>query len=134
MSDALTIFPYKHKDSNDKPHAFKWQQGQSKYEVYSSTLDDLGIAVLVPHCIETFNKLDTVISTKTHKGPSCFKVFPRTLSVPLQAMWDVVKDDLEDFAETTAKFREYLEAFIAAHATEDDRHNLLQQIMNAQKP
>jgi len=128
----MTSFPFTKDHTERRSEAVKWQQGNAKYEVYAPTLDTAELSVLVPHCIETKNKVRKVVSNEAHLGPSYFKVFARTLSITLAAIWSqLVQDQREDSAE---EFDATLQDFIGCHATAEDRHDLVAQLMKPTKP
>ena len=110
-----------------------WQVGNTKYEIHTPELDDLDIAVFLPHCLDVRNKVLSAVSTENHKATSLFRVFPRTISAVLRSMWDnlatVVPNDPNE-----EHFVGVLRDFIAAHATEEDRHELVAQLRTARKP
>ena len=111
--------------------ALKWQQGNNKYEIHVSTLDNLELSTIVPHCLDILDKVLSVVSTDNHKGPSLFKVFPRTLTTAVKTIYEGIK--IEHVAGLIAAnanattdsedaFKDVLKLFIAAHATPDDQH------------
>jgi hypothetical protein len=114
----------------------KWNHSNSKYEIHTTLLTSIEMKDLLMHCIEVRNKINTVISTESHRGPSLHRVFPRTLSVVLRAVWDqLIVEAVPDAAEVTAdQFDQRLKEFIAAHATAEDRYDLVQQLRTARKP
>jgi hypothetical protein len=66
------------------------------------------------------------------------QVLPRTLSIPLVGVWEQVVQEYKaanpDEDESLESFAKTLKAFIACHATEDDRHKLVSVIQYASKP
>ena len=91
MSNIL--IPWKALEPDSYKETIKWSHGHGRYEIYMPTLDDLDLAVLLPHCLNVLNKVKKVVTTNNHLGPSLFQVFPRTLSIVLQSVWDVIIDD-----------------------------------------
>jgi hypothetical protein len=51
--------------------------------------------------------------------------------VPLTATWDQVSKEFPMEAETIYNFNILLSQFFKAHSTDDDRHDLIDQICNA---
>jgi hypothetical protein len=82
MNTTYTLFPWK---------KVKWMEGNNKYEIFSSTLEDASIEILLPHCIGVKGKVKREVSVEKQLGPSLFKVFPRTLDTPLLAVWDFMQ-------------------------------------------
>jgi len=110
----------------------------SKYEIHTKILQSIEIEHFLPHCLAFCNKIDTIIGVEAHKGPSFFRAFPCTLSLVLHAVWDQIildanKNDDFDNAETIVNFDHRLHEFIAAHVTDNDCHELLQQLRFAKK-
>jgi hypothetical protein len=92
------------------------------------------LQMLLPHCLEARRKILAVSSVEAHQGPSQFRVFPRTLSIVLYSIWDVIID-VGDYTEDTDGFNEALQMFIASHCrTAEDRHDLVQQLREPHKP
>jgi hypothetical protein len=89
MMTIPCTFPWK-KPSQSELYtlAVKWSQGNSKYEIYVATLEDMDNETLLPHCIDVKGNVQKEVSNDDHLGPSLFKVFPRTLSIPLMAVRD----------------------------------------------
>jgi hypothetical protein len=60
------------------------------------------------------------------------------MSMPLQSSWKQMLQDYdethEDTITTIDDFHAALQAFFAGHATEDDRHDLLESLRLAIKP
>jgi hypothetical protein len=50
------------------------------------------------------------------------------------AVWDQVVNDLNDNAHTVANFDQAIKDFVACHATDQDRHELVQQLLHPTKP
>ena len=92
MNQAYTLLPWKKPGLADNEYAtsVKWQQNNSKYEIYSTTLEDMDVDKVVQHCLDVKGKIRKEVSNNNHLGPGYFKAFPRTLSVPLMAVWDTV--------------------------------------------
>jgi hypothetical protein len=113
---------------------FKWQQGNTKYEIHAHTLEDLDIEDLLPHRLEIKTKVTKEVHNNTHLGPALFKVFPRTLSLPLAAIWDQLVVNYTNDDHTEANFDDKLREFIACDATDQVRHELVQQLLHPMKP
>ena len=135
------IIPYSTKvaESSEKMETIKWSHGNSKYEIHTMLLKSIELKDLLPHCLDVRNKINTVVSTEAHRAPSFYRVFPRTLSIVLRAVWDQLitesqEDDELDGNETSENFDQRLCEFIAAHATPEDRYDLVQQLRTAKKP
>ena len=83
------------------------------------------VALLLPHCLVFKTKVKQAVPSEAHHAVSFFRVFPRTLSAPLLAIWEQILADLPDSKQSTATgFDTALKAFIFTHATEEDRHDL----------
>ena len=121
---------------DEKRDTFKWTVGNnSKYETQLKVLTSLELEHLVPHVLEVKTKVDAAVGTVNHKGPSLYKVFPRTLSLVLRSVWDqIIADAPAGAPETEATFAERAKEFIAVHATVEDRHDLIQQLRVVRKP
>jgi hypothetical protein len=71
---------------------------------------------LLPHCLEVRRKILAISSVEAHKGPSQFRIFPRTLSMVLQSIWDIIID-VGDNTKDTDGFDEASQTFIASNCT-----------------
>lgn len=127
---AGELFPFKIED-RAKPETVKWRQQNTNYEIHTTLLEDLDVSLLLPHCINVRDKIDTVVTNNNHRAVSFFTVFPRTISRVLRSMWNIIVQDM-DF--TTENFDQALRTFIAGHSTPEDQHELLQQLRNPRKP
>jgi hypothetical protein len=130
------IFPHK-KDNTLEQYddtTFKWQQGNTKNEIHAHTLENLDIEDLLPHGLEVKTKVTKEVHNNAHLGPAFFKVFPRTLSLPLAAIWDQLVVNYTNDDHTEANFDHKLREFIAYHATDQDHHELVQQLLHPMKP
>jgi hypothetical protein len=131
--DVNCVMPWVKPKNDGYAEAIKWQQENARYKIYSWIIEDMEMDTLLPHCLEVRRKILAVSSLEAHQGPSQFRVFPRTLSMVLQSIWDVIID-VRDFNEDTDGFDEALLTFIASHCTAEDRHNLVQQLRIPHKP
>jgi hypothetical protein len=132
--DVNYIMPWvKPKNDGYAEASIKWQQDNAHYKIHSWILKDMEIDTLLPHCLEVRRKILAVSSVEAHQGPSQFRVFPRTLSMVLQSICDVIID-VGDYTEDTDGFDEALQMWIASHCTAEDRHDLVQQLRKPHKP
>ena len=132
-NNNFTLIDWKKKIPEGPEENIKWQIANGKYEMHSPRLNDLDISVLLPHCVDTRNKILSAVSSDNHKAASLFRVFPRTISFVLRAIWDNIIQDIPNDA-TEEEFDLCLKDFIAAHVTAEDRHDLLSQLRMARKP
>ncbi|KAG7345533.1 hypothetical protein IV203_033064 [Nitzschia inconspicua] len=120
---------------NDLPSQRKWTHQNSSYEIYAYTLRGASAQEVVTHCAEIKQQVHQAVSNDNHLGPSCFKIFPRTLAVSLSAVWKRAVEDLgTNHAQTVANFDEAIKNFVGAHASTQDRHALVQQLVHPTKP
>ena len=137
MTDNTIVFPFKVPDAEDKYHeAIKWTITNTKYEIHVPELTSFELEHLLPHCLLVKNKIASVVGTAAHQGPSLYRAFPRTLSPVLQGVWQQIITDTPagEVAETVAHFDNRIRELVAVHSTEEDQHDLLQQLRNARKP
>jgi hypothetical protein len=66
----------------------RWTRGNSKYEIYSSTLEAIELEAILAHCKLVKHKIKRVVSTAAHLGPSYFEVFPRILEQEMEDAWE----------------------------------------------
>ena len=125
------IFPWI-KSTTGTPLSFKWIQDSQCYEIHSPKLVSFELEDLLPHCLEVRQRVITVCAENDHKGPSLYQILGRTLATPLRALWETITSGITQFS--VANFDLSLRAFIAATATSDDKHELLQQLRNPSKP
>ena len=132
---GTSLFPWAVSKSGTPPSAIKWSVHNSRYEIHAHTLDGLEVALLLPHCLVFKTKVKQAVSSESHYAISFFCVFPRTLSEPLLAIWQQIIADLStDDQSTVAGFDTALKSFIATHVTDEDRHDLTQQLRLPKKP
>ena len=122
------------KEDDSPKETFKWSIGNSKYEIHSTVLSSIAHKDLIPHCLSVRHHILNNVSSVNHKGPSLFRVFPRTLSIVLQGTWDNIIDDDANQAETTNNFDARIRDFIAAHCAEEDRYEAVQELRKCRKP
>lgn len=110
----------------------KWTQVSEEYETDLSSYSRLVEAFdMLPHVMCMFDKMDAAVGTESHKGPSLFHVFPRTLSKYLRIDWynvihDAKADSNVQYDESPASFDACIREFIALHSTpRDPPHELL---------
>ena len=125
--------------NEDRLEAIKWTRGTSRYEVYVSILHSLELGEVLPHSMSVRDKVLTTVNTDAQKGPSLYKVFPRTMTPVLRVTWDQVNQEADnnpdvDNTMTIENFDARLREFIAAHATAEDRYNLVQHLRACGKP
>jgi len=131
---ANIVIPYQVHETDDYVETIKWSHGNTKYEIHTKLLNSIELKDLLMHCLDVHNKVNTVISTENHRGPSLHRVFPRTLSLILRAVWDQLITEAAAEEESAEQFKQRLREFIAAHATAEDRYNLVQQMRTSKKP
>ena len=111
--DVPQVFPFKQSSEDAlRTEAIKWTiaQSKTKYEVYVHTLKEFELEKLLPHCLEIKAKINSVVGTQSHMGPSMYQVFPRSLSPVLQGVWNhvVVGAPAAKAEETVAHFENRL--------------------------
>jgi hypothetical protein len=107
--------------NTQKEHSLKWtNQDGTRYEIHCDQLESMELKDLVPHCLLIRNKVMKAVQTNAHQGPSLYEVFPRTLSMTLQGIWDTVIADAGNHGQTLANFNHRMNEFISLHATAED--------------
>jgi hypothetical protein len=90
---------------------------------------------IVSHCLTVMHKIDARVGNNAaNRFASNMNMFPRTLSLPHVATWDTVHVDHPLAAQDVACFQQAIWHFIAVHATDEDRHELLDYICSVAKP
>ena len=119
-----------------KKEPIRWTRANTKYEVYTATLDSTELEAMLTHCKLVKHKIQRAVSTNAHLGPSYFEVFPRTLEQEMEDAWEPAVAALgADFVQTAETFENALKKFIVAHASSSgSRHALVQQISHPTKP
>ena len=134
-TNGTTLFPWAVTKSGTLPSAIKWSVSTSCYKIHMHTLDGLEVSLLLPHCLGFKTEVKQAVSNKSHHAVSLFRVFPRTLSAPLLSIWEQILSDLPSGAQASMDgFDTALKAFVASHATDEDCHNLTQQLCLPKKP
>ena len=124
LNNLTVIVPWEKVKAADQEKSVKWQVANTKYEIFIDKLESIDTGSLVEHCTSVRNKVLSTVSTENHKAPSLFKVFERTISFVLRTIWDnIVAEAAEN--PTEENFDQCMKDFIAAHATPEDRHDLL---------
>jgi hypothetical protein len=127
--------PWQKTTGRARKEPIRWTRGNSKYELYSATLESVELEDVLAHCKLVKHKVRQVVSNNNHLGPSYFEVFPRTLEQELEDAWQPAVEALGVApAQTVANFDTALKSFIAHHATSRDRHALVQQLSHPTKP
>jgi hypothetical protein len=124
------LIPWTKYNSDAHVETIKWSQGNSKYEIYILVLEDIELKCVLPHCMDVRTKVEQVVSAEAHLAPSLFRVFPRIISNVLRTIgtiWEAILQD-EDHKETVNGFEICILAFLASHATVEDRHELVTQL------
>ena len=128
-------FPMEWETPDNHPESIKWSLGRAKHEIYHHTLARFELGHIVTHCLSVLHKVDKEVGDDDDDRFTSYKiVFPRTLSIPLLATWDQLCVDFPLLDEKPESFRSLIKHFIEAHATDDDRHELLDSIRHAHKP
>jgi hypothetical protein len=131
---SILIIPWKKTTSEGQQmETIKWTHVNSRYEIHAPVLEVLELSTLLPHCLEIKAKIESVVTTVAHIGPSLFRVFPRTISIVLRSIWDIIIHD-DNPNETVNDFDTTIRTFISSHATPEDRHELVQQLRSPRKP
>jgi hypothetical protein len=118
----------------------RWTILRSKFEIHVVVLEQVELNDIVPHCLGVLHKIDGQVGLDSDDRhvTSYHQVLSRTMSMPLQSYWKQVITDYdethEDAISTIDDFNAVLRAFFASHATEDDRHDLLESLRSAMKP
>jgi hypothetical protein len=141
MINTIKLFPIKIPEDAEGvvPQSIKWKVGTSSYEIHMVILKSIEMKDVVPHSVKFQSQVLGAVPVPFHQVHSLYTQFPRTLSGPLQAVWDNIISEAEadeevDTQETDINFQTRLKEFIAAHATEHDRHDLIDQITHPTKP
>jgi hypothetical protein len=109
MTTTDNLFSYKSSKEADKGESIKWTCGNTKYECQLRILESLDLQEMIPHCLQVISKVNFTVGNDHHKGQSYFKVFPRTLSMILEPVWDQIveetrNDNDADIAQSTKTF------------------------------
>jgi hypothetical protein len=109
--------------------------GATKHEIVSPILTKFELGHILAHCLTVMHKIDARVGNHpANRFTLYMNVFPRTLSLPHVATWDTVLVDHPLAAQNVASFHGAIRHFIAAHATDEDHHELLEYICSATKP
>jgi hypothetical protein len=92
MTTTDNLFSYKSKETS-KEESIKWTCGNTKYECHLRTLESFDLQEMIPHCLRVLSKVNTAVEIENHKGQSYFKVFPRTLSIILEPVWNQLVEE-----------------------------------------
>ena len=68
-NNNFILIDWKKKIPEGPEENIKWQIANGKYEMHSPRLNDLDISVLLPHCVDTRNKILSAVSSDNALGP-----------------------------------------------------------------
>jgi hypothetical protein len=110
-------------------------KGAVKHEIGSPILSKFELGNIVVHCLTVMHMIDACIGNNAaNHFASYMNVFPHTLLLPHVVTWDTVTVDHALAAQDMASFQQAIWHFIAVHATDKDRHKLLDYIRCIAKP
>jgi hypothetical protein len=135
--DMFASFPLElMPETKRNQETIKWTLGANqKHEIVSTILNQFEPGYIVAHCLQVMHKVNTRVGDDDgRKFQSYRTVLPRTLSIPLLAVWENIQVDFPLQANTVAAFHQQVRHFIAANATENDRLDLVAYLRKAQKP
>ena len=112
----------------------KWRQGNNGYETVAHTLNLIEANEILPHFFNVRRKIMQVVTTAAHQGQSLFRVYPRTLSLNLQSVWDNVMVDHPPPDNTPASFDATFRHFLAVHSDDGAQNDLVKFLRNVKKP
>ena len=95
MTSPTELFPFSTASLDAYPESIKWSRGNSKYEIYLTTLKSTELQHLVPHCLNFRTKVLAAVGNANHQATSLFDVFGRTLSLMLSGVWDQLIADAD---------------------------------------
>ena len=75
---TLQTFP-----ESQQLRSIKWKQNNTSYEIWVSILDSIEPQIVLPHCVTICEQILREVYTEAHRATSLFKIFKRTLSLPL---------------------------------------------------
>jgi hypothetical protein len=113
-----------------------WTLPLGKLEVYVPLLAKYDWHDIVSHCVTAMFHIEAKVTTPAERYLLYQDVFPRTLSIPLRATWDniVAEHPLKAGTRNVQGFQGLICLFIKAHATDDDRCELVDYLRHAPKP
>ena len=134
--DNHAVFPLILKDSSNE-YPVKWKVANTTYEAHLSRLDRIESGAVIQHCHQVLHRVRDAVASAAHMGPSLFRVFPRTLSIPLTSIWDQVLADplhVGQGQNTREDFEVFAKAFVAAHTSPEERYDAVMQLRTYTKP
>ena len=98
MSDVAAVFHFKvlkEEEDHEHPDEITWSINNSKHEICQPALAAINLRDVLPHCAQVKSKALKQASNANHQGPSLCRVFPRTLSLVLDAVWNQIIADAD---------------------------------------
>jgi hypothetical protein len=134
VSASAGSFPLLWDETARKQELIKWTTGKDKHEISVSILYKVDVPEIVAHVLSVMHKVNLQVGEDEDRYSSYAVVMPRTLSSPLLAVWKYINKKHPKVATTVQGFEKMIKYFIKAHATDEDRHDLLAQLRSAHKP
>jgi hypothetical protein len=135
---STDLFSIEWDETKTNTETVKWALGANgamKHEIVSPTLTKFELGHIVAHCLTVMHKINARVGNHpANRFTSYMNAFPCTLSLPHVATWDTIVVDHPLAAPDVASFQGAIQQFIAVHATDEDRHELLEYIRNSTKP
>jgi hypothetical protein len=133
---AKTSFPLELDPVASHYENVKWTLTTGRQEVHVPLLAKYELPDVVAHCLNVMFRIDAKVTTPLERYLSYQDVFPRTLSIPLRATWDniVAEHPLAMGLRNVQGFHGLIRFFVAAHATDNDCHGLVNHLRQAPKP
>jgi hypothetical protein len=106
----------------------------TKHEIVSPILSKFELGNIVAHCLTVMHKIDAHVGNNAaNRFAPYMNVFPHTLSLPHVVTWDTVLVDHPLAVQDVATFQQAIWHLIVMHATDEDRHELLDYICSIAK-
>jgi hypothetical protein len=131
------LFSVEYDKTKVTTETIKWTlgaNGATKHEIVSPILSNFELGNIVAHCLAVMHKIDACVGNHAANHFALYmNVFPCTLLLLHVATWDTVLVDHPLAAQDMASFQQAIWHFIAVHATDEDRHELLDYIWSIAK-
>jgi hypothetical protein len=134
MSRQQQLFPWIVATGNQRLLSLKWTADGTRYEFHVPQLGSRDIDGVVSHCLDVKSTIEGELPDEKLYASAFFNVFPRTLHKGLKQKWKQLEAESGFIDHSIDEFEELLMEFVAAHSSEQDRSDLVNQLRQPMKP
>ena len=136
IKPKVLLFPFisTSQDNQGQDKVLRFKQGTTGFEIYYRELTTADLKDVLPHCLKFKTSMTNLGLTQAQLGQTMQRQFVRTLSQVLGIVWQQILVDFPPADTSVEAFDQLLRHFIAAHADEEDRQELANQLRAIHRP